>query len=364
MERVGERETILVVDDLSANIAILSELLGDEYRVKAATSGEKALRVAFENPPDLVLLDVMMPEMDGYEVCRRLKDDPRTRRVPVIFVTAMGETEDEAHGLGLGAADYITKPIRAAVVRARVKTQLALYDQSRALERKVRERTAELDETRLQIIRRLSLAAEFKDNETGLHLVRMSQFSRIIALAVGMDVTEADLILHAAPMHDVGKIGIPDKILLKPGPLTAEERLTMQSHTTIGGRIIGTHASPLLRTARDVALTHHEKWDGGGYPRGLAGEDIPLVGRIVAVADVFDALTSRRPYKEAWSMERAVAELERGAGGHFDPALVPAFLGRMDEVVEVMEANAEMGGESCRIFQERDNESASGAEAS
>ena len=337
-----DRQTILVVDDAPENIDVLRGILGGDYKVKVAINGEKALKIAFsDNPPDLVLLDVMMPGMDGYEVCRTLKEDPRTRKVPVIFVTAKGEVEDEALGFDLGAVDYITKPVSPPIVHARVQAQLALYDQSRVLEDKVRQRTAELDRSRLEIIRRLGRAAEYKDNETGMHVIRMSHYSRTIARAIGMDESEADLLLNAAPMHDVGKIGIPDKVLLKPGKLDDGEWTLMRKHPEFGANIIGDHDSGLLQMARTVALTHHEKWDGSGYPNGLSGEDIPLVGRIVAIADVFDALTTERPYKDAWPVDKATALIEREAGAHFDPDLAAAFLRSMPEVLAIKEKYAE-----------------------
>ena len=336
------KPTILVVDDVPENIDVLRGILAADYKIKVALNGEKALKIACsESPPDLVLLDVMMPGMNGYEVCRRLKADPRTRKTPVIFVTAMGDVDNEKQGFDLGAVDYITKPVSPPIVHARVEAQLALYDQNRQLESKVRQRTSELNESRLEIIRVLGRAAEFKDNETGMHVMRMSHYSRLIAEAIGMDDDEVELVLHAAPMHDIGKIGIPDHVLLKPGKLDDTEWVMMRQHPEFGADILGEHDSELLQMARVVALNHHEKWDGSGYPQGLAGEDIPLVGRIVAVADVFDALTSERPYKKAWDVEKAVGLLKEEAGRHFDPALVPVFLERMDEVREIMARYAE-----------------------
>jgi len=334
-------QTILVVDDAPENIDVLSGVLSTSYKIKAAINGEKALKIAFASSPDLILLDIMMPGMDGYEVCRRLKDDPRTKNIPVIFVTAKSDVKDETHGFELGAVDYITKPVSPPIVLARVHAQLALYDQNRELEEKVKQRTAELNETRAEIIQRLGRAAEFKDNETGMHVIRMSHYSRIIAKAIGFDDTEADLLLDAAPMHDLGKIGIPDNVLLKPGKLDADEWDLMKKHPEFGAEILGEHESKLLHMARIVALTHHEKWNGQGYPSGLAGEDIPLVGRIVAIADVFDALTTERPYKDAWPVEKAVNLIKEEAGQHFDPALASAFLDNLPEILNVKEKYAE-----------------------
>jgi len=336
------RQTILVVDDAPQNIDVLTGILSDTYQIKAAINGEKALKIVFsETPPDLILLDIMMPGMDGYEVCTQLKADPRTKGIPVIFVTAKGDVQNEALGFELGAVDYITKPVSPPIVLARVHAQLALYDQSRELERKVKLRTAELNQSRQEIIRRLGRAAEFKDNETGMHVIRMSHYSRVIARAIGMDDTQADLLLNAAPMHDIGKIGIPDNVLLKPGKLDADEWEMMKKHPDFGANIIGEHESELLKMALIVARTHHEKWNGTGYPNGLAGEDIPLVGRIVAIADVFDSLTTERPYKQAWPVEKAVNLIKEEAGEHFDPKLVEAFMQHLPEILGLKEKYAE-----------------------
>lgn len=331
-----EKQVILVVDDVPANIDVLSEILRPTYQVKGVTNGSMALKIAMATkPPDLILLDIMMPEMDGYEVCRKLKANVSTRNIPVIFVSAMDEVKDEMKGFELGAVDYITKPISPPIVKARVKTQLALLNQNRSLEKKVIERTAEITKTRLQIIHCLSTAAEYRDEETGAHIYRMSHYSRTIALTAGLSTEEADLLLQAAPMHDVGKIGIPDRILLKPGKLDADEWEIMKTHTMIGGKIIGDHSSELLKLARQVALTHHERWDGTGYPQGLIGENIPISGRIVMLADVFDALTSERPYKKAWSEADAIKEIDHGSGTHFDPTLVAAFMKALPEILTV-----------------------------
>lgn len=339
------KQTILVVDDEPANIDLLVDCLKDDFNIKAATRGQRALNIARSGtPPDMILLDIMMPEMDGFDVCQRLKADLTTRHIPIIFITAKIGIEDEIKGLDLGAVDYIAKPISPPIVRARVQTQLALHDQNRVLDAKVREQTAQLHETRLQIIRRLGRAAEYKDNETGLHVIRMSHYAAILARATGMDERNVELLLNAAPMHDIGKIGIPDCILQKPGKLTRGEWDVMRTHAQIGADIIGESAdSELLEMARTVALTHHEKWDGSGYPHGLTGDDIPRTGRIVAIADVFDALTSVRPYKPAWPVEKATDLLRESSGNHFDPALVPAFLEAMPEILEIRQRYAEDG---------------------
>jgi putative two-component system response regulator len=339
------RPTVLVVDDTPENIHVLSGVLQEEYAVRVATSGERAIAAARMEPqPDLILLDVKMPVMDGYEVCRRLKNDYQTQRIPVIFVTGMGEVEDEARGFDLGGVDYIVKPVSPAIVRARVRTHIQLYDQKRHLLELVQQRTRELEDTRLQIIRRLGRAAEFKDDETGYHVIRMSHYCKMMALSVGMPDYRAEILFNAAPMHDVGKIGVPDSILEKAGPLTPDEWSIVKRHPVIGAGIIGRHNNELLEMARVVALTHHERWDGSGYPRSLRGEAIPLVGRIVAIADAFDALTSTRPYKQAWPVEEAVALLRREAGRQFDPRLIPKFVDMMPQVRDIMGQYSEISG--------------------
>ena len=346
---MDKEHTLLLVDDTPENIDILKGILGREYKLKVALNGERALKIASESRPDLILLDVMMPGMDGYEVCQLLKTDAATRNIPVIFVTAKNQERDESFGFEVGGVDYITKPVSPILVKARVKTQLALADQNRVLEQKVRERTAQLEETRLEIIRRLGRAAEYRDNETGLHVIRMSHYSKIIALKAGMSEEEASTLLQAAPMHDVGKIGIPDDILLKPGRLTEDEWGIMRSHPQVGADIIGEHPTELLQMARTIALTHHEKWDGTGYPNAIAEEDIPITGRIVAIADVFDALTSERPYKIAWPVERAVEIINQDSGSHFDPNLVPIFNDSLEEILAIKEQYKETSDDSGEV---------------
>lgn len=330
-----DKQTVLVVDDTPENIEVLVNTLNQDYKVKAAINGEKALEIIHKAPPDIILLDIMMPGIDGYEVCERLKADPTTRHIPILFITAKIGLQDELKGLELGAVDYIVKPVSPPLVKARVKTHLALYDQNRVLERKVRQRTQELHETRLKIIQRLGRAAEYKDDETGLHVIRMSHYARIIGLAAGMSETEAEVLFNAAPMHDIGKIGIPDNILKKPGKLDTSEFEIMKTHCQIGADIIGDDPSELIQMAKVIALTHHEKWDGSGYPNGLSGDEIPRVGQIVAVADVFDALTSKRPYKEEWPVDDAVVLLEESSGQHFDPQLIKLFKEVLPELVEI-----------------------------
>lgn len=327
------RSRILIVEDTRANINILVSALKDDYKLGIATSGSSALQYIDNHLPDLILLDIMMPEMDGYEVCERLKTNERTRDIPILFVTAMTEAEDKARGFELGGVDYITKPFQILEVKARVRTHLALKlareqlkNHNLILEERVRERTQELRNTQIEVVYRLGRAAEYRDNETGYHIKRMSRYCALLGKALGMNEEECEILLNASSMHDIGKIGIPDGILLKPGRLDPNERLIMQSHTRIGAGILAGNSCKLLQMAETIALTHHEKWNGTGYPSGLAGNDIPLVGRITALSDVFDALTSKRPYKDAWSVEDAVAEIVRSSGIHFDSALVDLFL--------------------------------------
>jgi putative two-component system response regulator len=342
MSDCNKKSIVLVVDDTPENIDVLSHVLKSDYKVKAALDGRKALRIADTTPrPDIILLDIMMPEIDGYEVCRQLKDNPATAKIPIIFITAKNQDADEQKGLELGAVDFITKPINPAIVKSRVSTHLALHDQNIALENKVKLRTEELNDTRLKIIHRLGRAAEFKDNETGLHVIRMSHYSKIIAEALNYDDQWPELIFNAAPMHDIGKIGIPDHILLKPGKLDEDEWELMRQHPQFGADIIGDHDSEILKMSKEIALTHHEKWDGTGYPNGLKGTDIPLFSRIIAVADVFDALTTERPYKKAWAVEDAVNFIDENSGAHFDPDLVVIFHEVLPSILEIKEKYSE-----------------------
>jgi putative two-component system response regulator len=343
MKTKSTKASVLIVDDTPQNISLLNAALMNEYTIKIATSGIQAIDVCQAMKIDIILLDIMMPEMDGFETCRRLKEDPLTRDIPVIFVTARREVKDESMGFACGAVDYISKPIRAAIVRARVKTHLALHDQNHALWCLVQERTDELDKSRLEILHRLGSAGEYRDNETGLHVARVCHYSSIIAKSIGLPDSEAQLLYNAAALHDTGKIGIPDNILFKPGKLDDDEWKIIKTHCEIGHKIIGAHENSMLKTAASVALTHHERWDGSGYPRGLKRHDIPLFGRIVGVADVFDALTSLRPYKRAWPVIEAVDEIKRCSGKHFDPQIVDAFLQKVPEMTAVQQQFVDLG---------------------
>lgn len=334
---------LLIVDDVFSNIDALRSILCEDYKLKVATSGEIALKAAISEPqPDLILLDIIMPNMDGYETCRKLKDDLRTRNIPVIFVTAKSEGMDEIKGFEAGAVDYVTKPPMPLVLKSRIRSHLALFNQTKEMWRQVQEQTNELRETRTIMIQQLGRAAEFKDNETGFHVIRMSRSARAIALAYGLSDAQADLILDATAMHDIGKLGIPDHIINKPGPLDPDEWETMKQHTLIGEKILGdSNYSELVHEARIIARTHHERWDGSGYPDGLVGEAIPLSSRICALADVFDALTSQRPYKKPWPIEKALGHIQDECGKHFDPQVVEAFMTALPAVLAVGAAFSE-----------------------
>lgn len=342
-----ERPTILVVDDTPQNLAVMRDLLEGHYQVKLAPNGARALKIAAATPPDLILLDVMMPDMDGYEVCRRLKADPATHGIPVIFLTARGEAADQYRGLELGAVDYIIKPISPPIVEARLRNHLrlkaaadALRDHNTLLESEVAQRTEDLE--RLQDVTILMLAslAETRDNETGNHLLRTQNYVRTLAehmarnprFASVLTARNIDLLFKSAPLHDIGKVGVPDSILLKPGKLDPAEWEIMKTHTTLGrDAIAGAERRlgkdvPFLRFAKEIAYSHQEKWDGSGYPQGLVGEAIPLSARLMAVADVYDALISRRVYKPAFTHEESVDIIARGSGTHFDPEVCSAFM--------------------------------------
>ncbi|MEI8642689.1 two-component system response regulator [Pseudoalteromonas sp. Hal040] len=323
MTQISERARILVVDDEPANLKVIREVLANDYRLSFAKSGELALQLIENEPPKLILLDIMMPDMSGFDVCKVLKANPKTAHIPVIFVTALSHEQDESEGFALGAVDYITKPISPAIVRARVKNHLSLVQ------------AEQLQLAHIDLIQRLGRAAEYKDTDTGEHIARMSRYSKVLALAYGMSEYEAEQLKQAAPMHDVGKIGIPDAVLLKPGRLNENEYEHMKQHALIGAKILENSTSPLLQLAHKLALEHHEKWDGTGYPYGLKGEEISIEGRIVTIADVFDALTSKRPYKKAWSVEEALDLLKDEAGKHFDPQLVDLFIGQIDSIIEI-----------------------------
>lgn len=361
--------TLLVVDDTPENLSLMSGLLKDNYQVRVAINGDRALSIAMsESPPDLILLDIMMPEMDGYEVCRRLKANPATRDIPIIFLTARSSIEDEQKGLEMGAVDYITKPINPPIVLARVAAQLSLKastdflrekneflnekndylreknaflrDKNDFLEHEVVRRTQEV--TAIQDVTILVMAslAETRDAETGNHIRRTQHYVRALAIRLKphprfegfLSDHNIDMLFKSAPLHDIGKVGIPDRILLKPGRFTVEEFEIMKTHTTLGRDAIAQAEASLgtrvefLTMAKDIALFHQEKWDGSGYPAGLRGDAIPVSARLMAIADVYDALISRRVYKEPIAHEQAVHIIANGRGSHFDPDMVDGFI--------------------------------------
>ena len=336
---------ILIVDDIKTNLDVLIQTLGDEYVLAVAMDGEKAINYAVNNFPDLILLDIMMPEMDGFEVCRKLKENPTTSDIPIIFITAVNASSEKTKGFKLGAVDYITKPFNTVEVKARVKTHLnlklhqeALKNHNIILEEKVKERTKELVETKIEILERLGLAAEHRDLETGQHIKRMSEYCRLLGKSMGLPAIEYNNIALASTMHDLGKIGIPDSILSKPGKLTEKEMATMKTHPEIGAKILSGSKSKLLKVAETICLSHHERWNGTGYPRGLKEEKIPLVGRIACICDVFDALISERPYKTAWPIEKALEEIQSESGSFFDPQLVTLFMEMETDLRRIVQA--------------------------
>lgn len=340
------QERVLIVDDETFYINVLVELLGQEYEVSVAKSGEQALdRIAKGFIPDLILLDILMPGMDGYEVCRHLKSNPQLAHVPVMFLTIKAEVDEEIFGFELGAADYITKPFSLPIIQARVKTHLALSAANRALhkhnyqlEEMVEERTQEISRTQDVAIYCMASLAETRDNETGGHIRRTQNYVKTLAhhlhqqsiYSDQIDEAFIDLLFKSAPLHDIGKVGVPDAILLKPGKLNAEEWEEMKKHAEYGRDAMDNAekeygTSSFLSIAKDIAYSHHERWDGNGYPQGLSGDAIPLSARIMAVADCYDALISRRVYKPPMSHERAVQIILEGRGNHFDPLIVDAF---------------------------------------
>jgi len=351
-----DKETILVVDDTPDNLTLMSGLLKDRYRIKVANNGEKAIKIVQgENPPDLILLDIMMPGLSGYDVCEQLKADPATREIPIIFLTAMTATEDEKKGLEMGAVDYITKPISPPIVLARVATHLKikaaadfLKDKNLFLEQEVSKRTREVVAIQDVTILTMASLAETRDSDTGNHIRRTQYYVKSLAEQLQshprfrhfLDDATIDMLHKSAPLHDIGKVGIPDRILLKPGRFTPEEFEIMKSHTTLGRDAIQ-HAEDrlgmkvdFLKYAKEIAYGHQEKWDGTGYPEGLSGDDIPISARLMAVADVYDALVSRRVYKEGMPHDKAKAIMIESSGSHFDSDVVDAFLAREEEILE------------------------------
>ncbi len=356
------RPTVLVVDDTPQNLNLISELLAHRYKVRVAPSGARALQIARATPPDMILLDVVMPAPDGHEVCRQLKADVATRDIPVIFLTSRHDLDDEALGFSLGAVDYIAKPVVPPLLLARVHTHLTLKvatdflrDKSSYLAEEVERRTQEVHDVQDVTILTLASLAEARDNDTGNHILRTQRYVRLLANALKdhpayqahLDEQTIEWLYKSAPLHDIGKVGIPDAILLKPGKLTPEEFEVMKTHTTLGRDAIAMaeqrlgRTVPFLRIAKEIAYSHQEKWDGSGYPLGLQGEAIPVSARLMAVADVYDALISKRVYKGAMSHQEAVAIVSAGRGKHFDPVMADAFVAHEADFLAIARAYAD-----------------------
>jgi putative two-component system response regulator len=326
---------LLIVDDSQFNVDLLKQIVSDAgyNSVLTLTDSRKVEGLYRAYHPDLVLLDINMPHVDGFQIMDQLVEIERDSYIPVLVITAQQDEETRLKSLEKGAQDFLTKPFNNLEVKTKIRNMLRIRllhnqvkNQNIILEKKVQQRTLELNNTRLEIIRRLGQASEYRDNETGEHIVRMSRMCELLAGLAGMDNTRAELLLHTSPMHDVGKIGIPDKIMFKPGKLNAEEWDIMTKHTLIGGDLLSGHDSELMISARDIALTHHEKWNGKGYPCGLKGDKIPIEGRIASLTDAFDALTSKRPYKDPYPVEVACKIIRQDRGEHFDPMLTDLFL--------------------------------------
>ncbi len=314
---------ILIVDDEPSNLAILRQILAPDYPLVFARSGAGALQMVAKHKPALILLDVRMGDMDGFAVCHRLKNDPETEDIPVVFVTDLLTIADEAAGFNVGAVDYITKPVSPHIVRARIRAHLSQVS------------AKQLEKSHRDAIRMLAEASEFRDADMGAHIWRVAAYSSALAAASGWQVADYQQLELAASMHDIGKIGIPDQVLLKPGVLDEAEALIMRTHTTIGYNILSKSTAPIFQVAATIALHHHEKWDGSGYPVGLSGEAIPEVARIVALADVFDALSMARPYKRPWPLERIMENLTSNAGYHFESRLVDNFVRILPEILAI-----------------------------
>lgn len=327
------RPVILVADDSEDIRNLLGVMLKRQYEVKFATNSDEALAAADTDPlPDLILLDVEMPSVSGVEVCKTLKANPALAHIPVIFITSRADPRDQAAGLMAGAVDYIPKPIAAPIVMLRVKTQLALQDQRRALEEQVADRTEELYQTRLQLIRRLARAMEFREGGLTNRVLRVSRYVEILSSALGMKSKSVETLAAAAPLYDIGKMGVPEHVLAKSDRLNEAEWTQMKQHPEIGAGIIGEHQDPLLAQARVMALTHHERWDGTGYPKGLKGDAIPLPGRIMALADAFEAMTATQRHREPVTAVEAAKRITAEGGKQFDPAVVAAFVKSLKEM--------------------------------
>jgi putative two-component system response regulator len=343
----AKRPTILAVDDATDLLTLMEAALGTDYSMITADSPAKAIKAVLGEPrPDLILLDVEMPGASGFEVCKKLKADQRTSDIPIIFLTGHTEAQAQVQGFQVGAVDYITKPINAAVLKARVRLHLALIDRRQELERLVHERTAQLLATRTELIRRLGRAMEMHETAAvGNRVMRLAQYVRLIALAAGVKPEVAEMLYTAAPLHDVGKLGIPVDILRKKEKLGAPDWERIRRHPKIGAEIIGEHDDPLLKLARQIALTHHENWDGTGYPDGLKGEAIPWPGRVMAIVDSFEAMTTTQFHREPKSLQEAAVEIVKGAGTRYDPKIVEAFKKALPAMAKVREKLSDQLGD-------------------
>ena len=343
----GARPVILAVDDDTDLLGLMAKVLGADYQVLIAADPGSALELAGGEPrPDLILLDIDMPGASGFELIRILKEEGATAHIPVVFLTGKAAPEDQAEGFELGAVDYITKPINSAVLKVRVRSQLALANQRAELERLVQERTAQLEATRVQLIRRLARAMELHESAAvGNRVLRLSHYAKLISQAAGAKAQVYEAMMTAAPLHDVGKLGVPAEILRNSGKLSAPDWERVKRHPQLGAEIIGEHDDPLLKLARQIALTHHEHWDGTGYPQGLKGEAIPWPGRVMAVVDGFEAMTTTQFYRAPKSVEEAAAEIERGAGTRYDPRMVEAFRKALPVMRKVRESYSDALGD-------------------
>ena len=337
---------VLIVDDQKLHALFLEKILKDEgYKnIEILTDPSKVAEKVDDFRPDIIILELLMPQIDGFQIIEKVGEYRKRNYLPILTLSSDKSSHTRLRALQFGATDFISKPYEDIEIIFRISNMiemrlihLEMEKQNMILEAKVKQRTRELQETHLDIIRRLARAAEFRDNDTGMHIVRMSKYCATFAKALGLNEDECELILHATPLHDVGKIGIPDRILLKPGPLTNDEYEIMKTHTTIGAQLLTGSNSSIMQMAQEIALTHHEKWDGAGYPQGLKGKEIPLVGHICAVCDVFDALTSVRPYKKAWPVEVAINEMVKLKGAHFNPHLINRFVEILPEIKEIQQ---------------------------
>jgi len=352
VSQTDTRPVILAVDDAEDLLALIGKALASEYQVKLAADGGDALTLAAEAPqPDLILLDVEMPGATGFEICQLLKEDPATTHIPVIFLTGHVEPAEQLEGLDAGAVDYLTKPINAKLLMARVRIHLALSRRQAELERQVHERTAQLEDARSQLIRRLARAMEFHESAAaGNRVARVSQYAKLLTQAAGLKPEMAELMQKAAPLYDIGKLGVPSEVLRKPGKLSAPDLERMRRHPELGAEIIGEHQDPVLALARTLALTHHERWDGSGYPKKLRGNEIPWPGRIMALVDAFESMTTTQFYRQKpLTVEEAAAQITQGFGKHFDPSLAEAFAKALPVMRKVRETYADALGDMINL---------------